>query len=941
MEDRSTRKRKLTDDAAELPDQDVSPEATEGGGSSSSSSSHNTDAADPLSKKTKLYDSDDSPAAYSSQSRDLSSPSSAEEVLNFQRDAIWRQMQEYKREYMKAQERISQLCDRQVDYEAHLSTIDIYWNKLLQDLKMLMARVDICVDTKDLALQDGTSFASFLLNGPYGSSQRVEIMELSSMVLKPAVEARSEYTREIVVNLLRIIKDWCEQRDTLWSSLSDADPTAKEGVLVRGLTEEHDRIVALHKKGQGDIDQLQAQCQDYSDQVQRLKGEIGSARSRLEEAAGNLDGAREKLRRIEKTQDRAKSSIVAAVTSGEIFGENYASTSDPNAPSSSSSGAGGSGDSKGDGGDASKDELLQYRDLAVARLTELEEMKTQRIQLRNEVDQIKTQLHHIPDEKLQDTQYVKTLLAQMQYARNDAEHYRNETSKLKKDLEELYLGRRQFMEGLETEEKSRRVSLENELKKYESEISRLRDSRDRFQQMYEARCTKDDYEMQQNQEIRKIANTRKDRITTLATDIQRLQIMLAANTGDKDAFAFYIAGSSIEKSFLDDLRNKQSSSEEQIKVLRHEIEAYKKAKVVVTQAAAADAGAAAAATVEPVAEKDMELTSEADAEADAEAKAKAAVAKAEAEAAAAAAAAAAAEAVAAKIQELRGAIISERRDPAKALKAAIQAREETIQSLEQKVKAHEAIQAPLLSELHTVASAWGQLEEATSRKVIDLAQKEDLIYKLLSDKTRQESKCNLLIRAKDASANMTAVMKRQSDMQLDQIRKLEERERNLNMQMATFEREQALLNSSVTLHKSKLQDCSQQNSGFKEKFARQEERLIELQGLLKDRTESYETEAHARRRLVEETDAMKRRLEEQAKAEANAGENSESAKQAARYLKLLKCTACDLNFKSHVIMRCMHVFCKPCMDSQLEFRQRKCPTCRESFGAKDVKEIYL
>lgn len=281
------------------------------------------------------------------------------------------------------------------------------------------------------------------------------------------------------------------------------DPAAKESAVVRGLTEEHDKIAAFHKKGQEDIDQLQTRCHEFNDQILRLKNELEMTKNRLGEAVGDLDGTREKLRRVEKTLDRSKSTIVAAVTSGEIFGENYTGTSDSVISSS------GPRDPKGESQEASKDELLQYRDLAVARLTELEELKMQRIQLRNELDLFKNQLSHIPDEKIQDTQYVKSLLAQMQYARNDAEHYRNEANKLKTDLEELYLSRRQFMETLETEEKSRRVTLENELKKFESDISRLRDSRDRFQQMYEARCTKDDYEMQQNQEIRKIANTRK------------------------------------------------------------------------------------------------------------------------------------------------------------------------------------------------------------------------------------------------------------------------------------------------------------------------------------------------------------------------------------------------------------------------------------------------
>ncbi|KAK3824949.1 MAG: hypothetical protein J3Q66DRAFT_97974 [Benniella sp.] len=429
-----------------------------------------------------------------------------EVLLSFQKDVIWRQMQEYKREYLKAQERITQLYSQQTDYEAHLSTIDIYWNKLLQDLRMLMARVDIRVDVKDLVLQDGTNFASFLLNGPNGISQRLDIKELTATGLKPAVEACSEYTKEIVIRLLGIIEDWCERRDSFWSSLSDTDPATKESAVIHGLTQEHDRIVALYKKSREDIDPLRTRCDEFSDQIKRLKLELETTKTRYEEATENLEDTRSKLRRMEKTMDRSKSAIVAAVTSGEIFGEKYKGRS--NAASSSS----GSGDPQ-DGGDvpheATREELLQFRDLAVARLTELEEMKTERIQLRNELDLIKNQLSYIPDEKVQESQYVKSLLSQMQYARNDAEHYRNETNKLKADSDELYLSRRQFMETLETEEKSRRVALENELKKFESEISRLRDTRDRFQQMYEARCTKDDYEMQQNQEIRKIANTRK------------------------------------------------------------------------------------------------------------------------------------------------------------------------------------------------------------------------------------------------------------------------------------------------------------------------------------------------------------------------------------------------------------------------------------------------
>ncbi|KAF9201986.1 E3 ubiquitin-protein ligase bre1 [Haplosporangium sp. Z 27] len=882
MEDRSIRKRKLTDEATGLSAQAVSPVAADNSG---------IGAEKTLLKKNKHtgFDSTSNSPVHTSYNNDTLD--SMEEALqNFQKDAIWRQMQDYKREFLRAQERIVQLHNRQIDYEAHLSTIDIYWNQLLQDLKMLISRVDIHLEAKDLVLQDGTNFASFLLNTPTGDFQHRGIGDITTESLKSSTEVRSEYTKEMVVRLIRIVEDWGEQRDSFWNTLKDIDPAAKEDAVLQELSREHNKVAALYNKGQSDVDQLQAKYHSFTEQVLRLQNELETAKARLEEAVENLNDSTERLRRFEKNLDRGKSSIVAAVTSGEIFGENYSGTPDAVSPSV------GPIVSKTEDHDASRDELLQYRDLAVTRLTELEELKIHRIQQRNELDLLKMQLKHIPDEKIQDSQHVKTLLSQIQYARNDADHYRGEVAKLKTDVEELYLSRRKFMEDLETEEKSRRASLEDELKKLESEISGLRDSRDRFQQMYEARCTKDDYEMQQNQEIRKIANTRKDRITTLATDIQRLQIMLAANTGDKDAFAFYLNGST-DKSFLDDLRNKLRSSEEQIKMLNTELETYKETTSQLGELRDAILSERNLATQVEKLKNNIN-----------------------------------------KLESLTGGVTD---DPFTALSAIIQAKNEAIRMLEQKVQAHEAIQAPLLNELHTVATAWGQLEEATSRKVIDLAQKEDLIYKLLSDKTRQESKCNLLIRAKDASANMTAVMKRQSDMQLDQIRKLEEREKNLNIQMATLEREHTLLNSSIALHKTKLQEYSQQNSSFKDKYVRQEERLNELQNMVKERTDAYENEAFARRRLLEDTESMKRKIEEQSKAESISGEHSEAAKQASRYLKLLKCPSCDVNFKSHVILRCMHVFCKQCMDNQLEYRQRKCPTCRESFGAKDVKEIYL
>lgn len=57
--------------------------------------------------------------------------------------------------------------------------------------------------------------------------------------------------------------------------------------------------------------------------------------------------------------------------------------------------------------------------------------------------------------------------------------------------------------------------------------------------------------------------------------------------------------------------------------------------------------------------------------------------------------------------------------------------------------------------------------------------------------------------------------------------------------------------------------------------------------------------------------------------------------------KIAQCGVCEFRVKDTCITRCMHVFCKECIDKRLETRQRKCPQCGGMFGPGDVKAIYI
>jgi chromosome segregation ATPase len=259
------------------------------------------------------------------------------------------------------------------------------------------------------------------------------------------------------------------------------------------LTTEYSNISQQFNKEQAEVDQLQAKCHEFTDHILRLKNELEVTRNRLKDTVEDIRDYTGKLRLIESDIEREKRALASVAMNRE--GMFDPATSTVSAWSDLST--------------ASKDDLLQFRKLATSRLEELEEMKAQRTQTKDELDKARSQLEHLSDEKILDSQHARGLLFQIQSIRHEADHYRGEVLRLRAELDDARTSRRKFVDALESEEKNRRATLEAELKKLESDISRVRDSRDRFQQLYENRCTKDEYEMQQNQEIRKIANTRK------------------------------------------------------------------------------------------------------------------------------------------------------------------------------------------------------------------------------------------------------------------------------------------------------------------------------------------------------------------------------------------------------------------------------------------------
>ncbi|RKP35152.1 hypothetical protein BJ085DRAFT_42082 [Dimargaris cristalligena] len=184
---------------------------------------------------------------------------------------------------------------------------------------------------------------------------------------------------------------------------------------------------------------------------------------------------------------------------------------------------------------------------------------------------------------------------------------------------------------------------------------------------------------------------------------------------------------------------------------------------------------------------------------------------------------------------------------------------------------------------------------------------------------------------------MIMALKRQSVKQMEHIRVLEDKDKLLAKQVQVLEKEVVATQSAVKACKEKLEDMSLRQNEVTDSLTRAETRFNDVQRLLAERTANLEKESHHSRRLQEECQTLRRKLDRSTKEQADDQLRSERDE----YKALLKCSSCSTRFKSHVITRCMHVFCNECLQARLETRQRKCPSCAEPFGANDVRKIFL
>ncbi|KAJ2778147.1 E3 ubiquitin-protein ligase bre1 [Coemansia javaensis] len=587
-------------------------------------------------------------------------------------------------------------------------------------------------------------------------------------------------------------------------------------------------------------------------------------------------------------------------------------------------------------------ELEEQRLLAERRLAEIEEKVRENTELAQQVDSLKLQIASVPDYVISETALYKQMEASRGHYGAQAQRLQAETERLLGEIGALQASRGEFEEGIAAEAAAQRQALEAEMQRLQNDLVRVRHHRDQVQRELEERRAQDAVEDQKTAELKLLSDVRRERMNALASENKRLLACIAVLRGDRAAFETYTDEElGRATSVADDLRARLEQ------VARREKRLTEQLAALSVQGGGTGGGgdeksaivAAATAATGPQQQQLHQAPGDSDA------------ARLLAELQGARDEAARLQQRVAKYEEILGAATvdelgriagespaaAEGGGAAAAVGSELAAKQRRIDELTLERDGLARTSEMMERELQTICESFARLEEQNTSKVWNLAGKEQAIARVVAEKSKYEEKFIGLNKDREAQRAANQALRSQSAKQLEHIKAIEERDRALAQQLSLLESEAQHATQAWHATQAQLLDAQQRALALEEQARALEDKARAAAAALGERTEALAAADHARRRAEEQLAAAAQRTAEAERATDQTG----LAKLCSDYKALLKCPTCQTNFKSHTLLRCMHVFCKQCIDSRIETRQRKCPSCSEPFGAKDVRQIYL
>ncbi|KAJ2065139.1 E3 ubiquitin-protein ligase bre1 [Coemansia sp. S146] len=825
-------------------------------------------------------------------------------IREFQKEAIWRQMQEYKRDAARAHQKATDVERRQVKWAERIGGVCSLWDQAVRDLEAIL---NDSSDPATIIAQHEPLIDAILPVKPHHRTTAGSNDKTTEMSSTEAAQSSLERFNASVNNVLKQLQHKSEARSPIdWSAAAD-------------------RLSRI-RVSQSEVDDLKSR-------VALLSRQLSEERDVLEERETELRRALKRLDRMVCPTVRENYAHMArhepdnhdatdSVSPDKNNDNNDADVSDSQSLQPQPLSPTGVSDATAkpvvNGVSAItlqvQQEKADYMLLAERRLGEIEDKVRENTQLQSLVDGLRLQMASVPDHIIADSALYKQVESSRDYYSAQAQRLQVEVERLFAEVAELKASRSEFEDLIVTGSSTQRQALEVEMRRLQGDLVRVRHHRDQIQRELEERRAQDSVEDQMSSELKLLSDARRERMNALISENKRLLAYVAVMRGDRAAFETYTDDElSKTTAVADELRAKLEQVVRRERHLSEQLESLSLSNRDAEGEAPGDelpppssvtTASTAAAELQSARDQAAQLLRRVQ-----------------------------------KYEEvLGGVVVDEQGRISEDHGSELAAKQRRVDELTLQRDSLQKTSEMMERELQTICESFAKLEEQNTSKVWDLSGKEQAIARVVAEKCKYEEKFIGLNKDREAARLANQALRHQNTKQLEHIKAVEERDRALTQQLTLVGSEAEHATAAWQAAVAKLQDAQQRTAELEEQARALEDRARIATQALAERTEALAAAEHERRRTQESLDLANRRVSE---SERPPTDQTGLAKLCADYKALLKCPTCQTNFKSHVLLRCMHVFCKQCIDSRIETRQRKCPSCSEPFGAKDVRQIYL
>ncbi|KAH9892516.1 BRE1-domain-containing protein [Cubamyces lactineus] len=697
----------------------------------------------------------------------------------------------------------------------------------------------------------------------------------------PAVEKESEGIRDLTVHVSSEAEP--EYVNALKDKMQATADIVKAFVNLR----------AQSQTGPSE-EQIAKRCQEAEAESSVLRSELSLVRARLRDTETRNEQLREELVAAEKRADRLQSKSLnpgAAKVKDDVAEGSPAEDASSPQPESVKNGLHLASDAD------------DWRTLAESREGKIDELSRENAQQREQLHALRLQLAALPEEVVRESTHYKVLLEKASRSEHASREAAAELAKLKDELQQLQAIHQQWQESVKAGNDTAMQELKAMINKRDSELGRIREQRDQYYAELNERRAKESTKLASIAEFKTLAEARAERIAVLESESKRLKSRLAANSGDEDLVAFLWSSSSEGPSYVEDLKRRVSDAEARAFTLEKALAALDSERADIAKLSRSEA---------ELRQQVDQLSKQLE-----------------------------------RYQTVYGNASSMPPEAAQ-LSEQLQRKQVEIDKLQLQDKQREQAESALFAELDKLSAAWENLDRQINSKVYDLSALEERVQKAGVERAKAENKFYAAVRDKEAVDNERKNLVRNLDKAGKALDKLAASEKALNTRIHDLEKEVSLSRKAVDALKEETRALQADNHEWRTRFYGERKSLEETRTAFQEHSAALDKKRTELRKLEESLLKAKRDVEKQAtkfkSMSSSSNPNSREAElqsEVDKCMSLLKCSTCKMNLRNTVITKCMHSFCKSCVEARITTRQRKCPACNLPFSQGEVQQLYF